>query len=139
MNLPKLSFQIERLIQAINSEESKYISTSKLKTLSATQIHHIDLINHEHNPTLSELAKTLKVTKPTVTNSIAKLEKLGLVSKIQSDDDRRIQHLHLTKKGMEISKLHDKFHSVFTEKLVSNLNNEEIKQLSAILEKALKE
>jgi len=139
MNIQKLSFQIEKLIQALESEESKYISASKLKTLSSTQIHHIDLIYHEHNPTLSELAKTLKVTKPTVTNSIDKLDKLGLVFKIQSDDDRRIQHLHLTKKGMEIAKLHDKFHSVFTEKLVSNLNNEEIKQLSAILEKALKE
>ena len=139
MNIQKLSFQIEKLIQALESEESKYISASKLKTLSSTQIHHIDLIYHEHNPTLSELAKTLKVTKPTVTNSIDKLDKLWLVFKIQSDDDRRIQHLHLTKKGMEIAKLHDKFHSVFTEKLVSNLNNEEIKQLSAILEKALKE
>jgi len=139
MDIQKISFQIEKLIQALTSEESKYISTSKLKTLSSTQIHYIDLINHEHNPTMSELAKKLKVTKPTVTNSIEKLEKLGLVLKIQSDDDRRIQHLHLTKKGMEISKLHDKFHYVFTEKLVSNLNNEEIKQVAAILEKALKE
>jgi DNA-binding MarR family transcriptional regulator len=139
MDIQKLSFQIEKLIQVLSSEESKYISTSKLKTLSSTQIHHIDLIYHERNPTLSELAKALKVTKPTVTNSIDKLEKLGLVFKIQSDDDRRIQHLHLTKKGMEISKLHDKFHSVFTEKLVSNLNDKEIKQLSAILEKTLKE
>lgn len=139
MYIDKLSFYIERLIQALDSEESKYISASRLKILSSTQIHYIDLINHKHNPTLSELAKALKVTKPTVTNSIEKLEKLGLVYKIQSDDDRRIQHLHLTKKGMEIAKLHDKFHSVFTEKLVSNLNNEEIKQLSAILGKALKE
>ena len=139
MDIQKLSFQIEKLIQALDSEESKYISASKLKTLSSTQIHHIDLIYHKHNPTLTELAKTLKVTKPTVTNSIEKLEKLELVFKIQSDEDRRIQHLHLTKKGMEIAKLHDRFHIVFTEKLVSNLNNEEIKQLSAILEKTLKE
>ena len=139
MSIKELSFQIEKLIQVLNSEESKYISSSKLRTLSSTQIHHIDLISHEHNPTLSELAKALKVTKPTVTNSVDKLEKLGLVFKIQSDDDRRIQHLHLTKKGMEIAELHDKFHIVFTEKLVSNLNNEEIKQLSAILKKALNE
>ena len=138
MQLAELSLLVEILIDTINIEESEYIKNSDLHKLSSTQIHYLDLINHEDNPPLSRLAKKLKVTKPTVTNHIDKLEKLGYVRKVQSDSDKRVQYLYLTDSGKNIADIHDRFHEVFTEKLVSCLNESEQDAFIAILRKILK-
>ena len=134
----KLSVLIEKLIHSFQIEESGYIKNSELNILSSTQIHYIDLIKHENSPALSELARKLKVTKPTVTNHIDKLEKLGYVKRVQSEEDKRIQFLQLTEKGENISFLHDSFHEVFTEKLSIKLARKEQEQLIMLLQKALK-
>lgn len=138
MKTKKLSLLIEKLINTISIEESEYIRNSDLHKLSTTQIHYLDLINHEKCPPLSHLAKKLKVTKPSVTNHIDKLEKMGYVQKIQSQEDKRIQFLHLTGKGKNVSELHDRFHDVFAEKLADGLDEGETKKLVELLEKVLK-
>jgi DNA-binding MarR family transcriptional regulator len=137
MSVRKLSLLIEKLIHMVHTEETEYIKNSELHKLTSTQIHYLDLIHRAGNPTLSELARKLKVTKPTVTNTIEKLETRGYLYKVQSDDDRRIQHLHLTQKGNEIAVLHNQFHRVFTGKLVRDLDQDEIDQLVSVLEKVL--
>jgi DNA-binding MarR family transcriptional regulator len=137
MQLNELSLLIEKLINTINIEESEYIRNCELHKLSSTQIHYLDLINHEENPSLSLLAKKLKVTKPSVTNLIDKLEKAGYVRKVQSEEDRRVQFLRLTEKGRKISDLHEKFHDVFAEKLVADLDEKEKKHLISVLKKVL--
>ncbi len=133
----ELSLLFEKLINTINIEESEYIRNSELHKLSSTQIHYLDLIRHEGNPPLSLLARKLKVTKPSVTNHVDKLEKLGYIMKVQSEADKRVQFLHLTKKGKEISDLHEQFHDIFAEKLAAGLDGKEREKLAAILKKIL--
>ena len=137
MSTGDLSLVIEKFIDTINIEESEYIRTSDLKKLSSTQIHYLDLIYHEDNLPLSTLARKLKVTKPSVSNHIDKLEKLGYVRKVKSDEDKRVQYLHLTAKGKTMAKLHDRFHDVFAQKLSGKLSEDELKLLIGILRKAV--
>lgn len=138
MEINQLSLLIEKLINKINVEESEYIRNSDLNRLSSTQIHYLDLIFHETHPTPSLLAQKLKVTRPSATGHIEKLERLGYVKKVQSDEDGRVQFLELTHEGRTTAALHDRFHEVFTEKIVSNLSVAEAETLVKILSKVLK-
>ncbi len=48
--------------------------------------------------TVGEIAKTLGISQPGATRNINQLEKLGLVSIRQSDEDGRVRHISLTRK-----------------------------------------
>ena len=132
-----MSLLIEKLIDKIIIEESEYIRNSELNKLSSTQIHYLDLINHEPDSTASLLAKKLKVTKPSATGHLEKLEKLGYIRRVRSEEDGRVQFLELTKTGKEIAEKHDRFHEIFTRKFTESLDFKETASLGDILKKAL--
>jgi DNA-binding MarR family transcriptional regulator len=87
------------------------------------------------NPNLTELATEMQLTKPTVTVAVDKLIGRGFVCKVQSDEDRRSSHLHLTKKGMSINQMHEHAHNKFVELMQESLEETELEQLTVLLEK----
>lgn len=55
-----------------------------------------------HGPlTLGELATTERVSPPTTTRIVAKLEEMGLVSRAPSPDDRRVTIVEATEEGSQ--------------------------------------
>jgi DNA-binding MarR family transcriptional regulator len=108
-----------------------------LLSLTHTQMHYLETINMLHNPNITELATSLKLTKPTVTVAVDKFIEKGFLYKIQSDEDRRSAHLHLTEKGKLINQMHDYYHRRIAESFGKNLNNEELESLVALLSKVL--
>jgi DNA-binding MarR family transcriptional regulator len=98
-------------------------------------MHYLEIINDLSNPNITELASEMKLTKPTVTVGLDKLIQKGYVTKIQSDDDRRSSHLHLTKKGMLINQMHEHAHLQFAELMKESLDPSELEQLTVLLEK----
>jgi len=106
-----------------------------LKELTSVQMHYLEIINQLNNPNVTELATEMKLTKPTVTVAIDKLIIKGYVCKVQSDDDRRSSHLHLTKKGMSINQMHEHAHAQFAELMKESLESSELEQLTILLEK----
>jgi len=106
-----------------------------LKELTTAQMHYLEIINELANPNITELATEMKLTKPTVTVALDKLIQKGYVAKIQSDEDRRSSHLHLTKKGMLINQMHEHAHAQFAELMQETLDSVELEQLTGLLEK----
>jgi len=106
-----------------------------LKELTAAQMHYLEIINDLGNPNITELATEMNLTKPTVTVGLDKLIQKGYVAKIQSDEDRRSSHLHLTKKGMLINQMHEHAHAKFAELMQETLEPAELEQLTGLLEK----
>ncbi|OGS20046.1 MAG: hypothetical protein A2252_02015 [Elusimicrobia bacterium RIFOXYA2_FULL_39_19] len=51
---------------------------------------------------MSEAARELKITLPTMTNIIDHLEEKKLIARIRQEDDRRAIKISLTKKGKEL-------------------------------------
>lgn len=135
----QLSDAIEKLAYSLQKEEKEYISKTELAHLSAVQLHYIDMIYHAENPSLSECAQILAVSKPSVTITVDKLVELGLVEKIKSDEDRRSSHLHLTVAGKKIAKIHDEFHHQYTYKMFGNLTGSDLRTLLSILKKIFPE
>lgn len=52
----------------------------------------------QKNITISQIAKLMAVSKPALTGSIDKLERLGYIKRIPNKTDRRVTNIGFTKK-----------------------------------------
>ena len=109
----------------------------ELSKLTVIQAHYLEAIARMDNPTISKLTKELHVSKPTVSVIVDKLVKSGYLEKEQSDQDRRIKDLRLSKEGKElyeIYKMHDdKTYSGFIKKIQKVLDKKDLEKLMEIL------
>ncbi len=109
----------------------------QLLSLTHTQMHYLETIYVLNNPNITELAKSLKLSKPTVKVAVDKLIERDFLYKIQSDEDRRSAHLHLSEKGKLINQMHDYSHKRIAESFSRKLNREELEILVGLLNKIL--
>ena len=137
-----MSFTLEQVINLLllKSEqlEVDLKKESEIEELSIKQLQCIELVIEFENPTLSELADRLKITKPSTTALIDKLESRGYLIKVKSDTDRRSAHVHLTSKGENAGQLHEKVHHAIAKQLSNNLTDSEKEILIVLLNKAIK-
>jgi len=66
-------------------------------------------IGHNDGITQSDLAQRLRVSRPTLTVMLQKMEKASLVERLADISDQRYTHLHLTAEGRA---LHERMHGV---------------------------
>ena len=112
---------IEVITKLIGDLESEFIKKYHEEGFTARQIKYIDTINMLGNPNLGEIAKALKLSKPSVTAIVNRLASKGYVDKFQSDEDRRSFHVHLSAKGKNLVKMHDETHNKIVDMLQDNL------------------
>lgn len=108
-----------------------------LSDLTYNQMHYIETINSIGNPNITELALALKLSKPTVKVAVDKLIEKDYIFKVQSDEDRRSAHLHLTEKGKLINQMHDFAHKRIAEVLGKKLTTEELNKFILLLNKVI--
>jgi len=77
---------------------------SGISKLTIYQFQYIDAIHELGEPTITEIADKLNITKASVTTGIQKLIDLGYVIKTQSIEDKRVFHTSLTKAGGKLIK-----------------------------------
>jgi DNA-binding MarR family transcriptional regulator len=111
----------------------------QLLSLTHTQMHYLETINLLDNPNITELAASLKLSKPTVKVAVDKFIGKGFLYKTKSDKDRRSAHLHLTEKGKLINQMHDYSHRRIAESFFRKLNKDELQTLVTLLDKVLSE
>ena len=136
MNISNLALQIETLAHALDAYERKILGSGELGKLSPAQIDCLARIYKMETPTVSELAREMRITKPSVTATVERLEKAGLLEKEQSAEDRRVQRLILTKKGLKLASDHKAVHYKFVRDYFKNLEAPDISRLCELLEKA---
>jgi DNA-binding MarR family transcriptional regulator len=128
---------IEIITQLIADLEAEFIKKYQEEGFTARQIAYIDTINMLGNPNLGEIAKTLKLSKPSVTAIVDKLASKGYIQKIQSDEDRRSFHVHLSAKGKNLVRMHGETHNKIVDMLQNNLDSKDLKNLVTILNKVV--
>jgi len=136
--MDKIVSIISKLSQNLGEMEELAREQLNIKELTTAQMHYLEIINEMSNPNITELATEMRLTKPTVTVALDKLILKGYVAKIQSDEDRRSSHLHLTKKGMQINQMHERAHTQFAELMEEMLETDELEALTVLLEKLTK-
>ena len=128
---------IEIITKKIGDLEAQFIKKFQKEGFTARQIVYIETINTLDNPNLGEIAKALKLSKPSVTAIVDKLASKGYIEKFQSDEDRRSFHVHLSAKGNMLVRMHEKTHSKIVEILQNNLDSKDLKKLVTILNKVV--
>jgi len=131
-NLKENIVKFTRLISVAEESAKKLY---EMQDLTATQFHYLEIIGELENPTLTELAAAMKLTKPSVTTAIDRLVIKGLVRKVHSDIDKRSSHLHLTEIGEQINKRHDFAHDFVIDLIAKKLSQDEIKSFTILLDK----
>lgn len=133
----KLVEIIAKLSREIGQMEEAAKEQFNFKELTLTQMNYMETINQLHNPNLTELAIEMNLTKPTVKVAIDKLIEKDYIYRVQSDEDRRSAHLHLTEKGKLINQMHDYAHKRMAELMIKKLGDTERQHLESLLEKVL--
>ena len=113
-------------------------ASGELSKLTVHQLQYIDAIHQLGEPTITDIAEKLNITKASVTNGINKLVALGFVTKTQSGEDRRVFHVSLTEAGERLVKAKYQALKEYGRFLRSSLNEEEARQFEAILTKLVK-
>ena len=129
---------IEILTRKMEENEVSIIEQSELSQLTRKQIFYLDVIYQLKNPSLGELADTLRLSKPSITAIVDKLEKRGYVRKVKSDEDRRSSHIHMTRKGNKIADLHNEIHLGIAEFFTGSMSKTELNTLVRLINKTVK-
>ena len=137
MNDESLEGVFVRLAHEIEHHEQEVIAGSELSALTETQITYLDMIGHLPEPTITELAAALRISKPTATIAVDRLGQLGLVMRVRSDSDRRCSHIHLTESGHRLADLHNRVHGKFARLIADALPTGEAQTLARLLSKAM--
>jgi len=130
-NMARLSFGTTLLLK---SYKEKVLGDGYLQ-LTLSQYFYLRAIGNNSEPTPGALADMLGVSRPTVTAMLAKLERLGFLTKKRSTRDKRVFRIILTKKGERISKADHAAYTDLLELLDKRLDDKEKAMLESLMEK----
>lgn len=134
-NLTEAISYLSLLVEKVLEET---ISQADFTDLTQQQLRYLQVIVKMKNPSLSELARELELTRPTVTVLADKLVEKGYVKRVKSDEDRRSMHLHINKKGAKIDTLRELAYGRMAEKISSGLSETETTIFTELLGKIVR-
>ncbi|MBU6389067.1 MarR family transcriptional regulator [Patescibacteria group bacterium] len=88
--------------------------------------------------TPSDIAKIMGVSLAAITHHMNSLEEQGLIEREMAEDDRRVIHVRLSKKGEETVQLLKKKFNLKMQRLVRYLGETESRQLIELLNKIVR-
>lgn len=110
------------LFQEIMDIVEKALITAEFKNISVNDMHIIEAIGTGEPKNMSTVAKLMSVTVGTLTIAINNLVKKGYVSRVRSEEDRRVVLIFLTEKGKRAYQHHREFHDGMVKALVEGLD-----------------
>ena len=123
-----------KLFNEIMHIEEKAIITEEFKDISNNDMHIIESLGKEEPKNMSTIAKSLSVTVGTLTIAINNLVKKGYVSRVRSEEDRRVVLISLSEKGDKAYDHHKRFHEEMVEATLEGLNKSETEVLVRALQ-----
>jgi DNA-binding MarR family transcriptional regulator len=101
--------------------EHKAIDSFAPTPLTMAEMHIIEAVGKNPDLQMSEIARKLRVTLPTLTVSVDRLEEKGYIVRRRSEIDRRRVSIVLTEKGKQAFVDHSAFHAQMVDALFDNL------------------
>ena len=95
----------------------------------------LSLLSHAGDLSQSDLARTLHVSKPTVTSMLQKLEAAGLIVRTDDEHDARLTRINLTEKGRETAERIRAVHTHSIDATIGCLPEDEREELARLLGK----
>jgi DNA-binding MarR family transcriptional regulator len=129
---------LDSLIQVVHKAtfiDNQPVNLGIGSSLSAAEIHLIDMAGRFSGETISGLASRLGVTKGAVSQMVNKLEEKGYLIKIHGEGNKKNVFIELTKNGKMAYDWHDSLHKHMNQMVLtrlSQLNQEESEKILAI-------
>jgi DNA-binding MarR family transcriptional regulator len=124
-----LSAGFQRLFRAHKLSESTYNALRILRGAAADP-------ESRGVHTCSEIGEHLVTQVPDVTRLIDRLEELGLAERVRCEEDRRVVHVKITRKGLEVLARLDEPVLELHRAQLAHLSRAELGELSRLLTKA---
>ena len=115
--------------------EARCLITEEFSDISINDMHIIEAIGVDEPKRSGTVAALMSITLGTLTKAIDGLTRKGYVSRIRSDEDKRVVKLSLTDKGKSAFYHHEQFHEHMIEHIKDGVNPEELKVLVNALAK----
>lgn len=135
MDTPEYRAVINELLVDIFNDilkvEHKAIDSFSGSQLTMSEMHILEAVGKNADQQMSEIAKRLRITLPTLTVSVQRLEEKGYISRQRFGDDRRKVSVTLTDRGQQAYRHHEAFHDRMVEALFADLN---IDQMPVLME-----
>ena len=123
----------------VNTKINKNLAEFNLTGVQHEILCFIDRNEHERDVFQKDIEKCLKLTNPTVTGIVKRLEEKEMIVRCPSSKDARYKCLHVTEKGRDVICKSFKFGANHIEKnLVKGMTEEEIKIFKDLLYRSLK-
>lgn len=123
----------------VNTKINKNLAEFNLTGVQHEILCFINRNEHERDVFQKDIEKCLKLTNPTVTGIVKRLEEKEMIVRCPSSNDARYKCLHVTEKGKEVICKSLKFGANNIEKqLIKDMSDEEVKMLKDLLYRALR-
>lgn len=127
----------ETLIAFRHKMTTLLLNEAKDSKLSLSHFEILMHLAHKGEVTMKDIATWLNITPPSASTLIDVLVKKNLVTRVQSDNDRRTVHVTIKKEAYKlINEIHKKKMSIF-KKILTKLSEEDKKDLVRILNKCI--
>jgi DNA-binding MarR family transcriptional regulator len=131
-DIEELSALIIEFYEKLSSWEHDVVRGS---SLTLPQMHTLEILGQHASLRMKELAAKMGVTTGTLTVTVDRLEKAGLVARAPNESDRRSFLVELTPRGREIFEDHHALHLDLTRQMAASLAGDETEAMAAILRK----
>lgn len=111
MDTPKKIIN-ELLVEVFNhilSIEGEALRNRGVK-LSMNEVHVLEAIEKTQDPTMTHLARRLRVTVGTLTTAMNRLVEKGYTTRYRDNNDKRKVMISLTDKALDVLRVHNQFH-----------------------------
>lgn len=136
MTLEKNLIELERFC---SKAWRVYAKEDPLSLLSFNEFDYLRVIQtSSEGMRITDLAEEMKVTKPSASNMVARLEKKGLVRRVACNEDARSKRVTLTEKVIQDLSLEQVVYKEIAQAMNAKLSAKEAEQLVSLLEKSLK-
>jgi len=129
-----LRLVVSRLARRLRQQAEPGVTASQFSVLATVDRH--------GSMTLSELAAHERVTPPTITASIGRLETAGLVDRVVDAGDKRVARISLSREGKRFLESARSRKNAYLTKRLSKLDPDDrvtLERAAAILERLLEE
>ncbi|MCO5381827.1 MAG: MarR family transcriptional regulator [Methanosarcina barkeri] len=131
----EISRLLEKMDRYYQKSLKEYEFSDEYSDITSNIFLYLRKINFLGNPTISELAKAMEVSKPSASNMVSKMAEKGLLKTKASPKDGRVCLLELTDKGKKVVEIETWADMMFFEKIREILDEEEFEVLERIFEK----
>ncbi|HIW41212.1 MAG TPA: MarR family transcriptional regulator [Candidatus Mediterraneibacter vanvlietii] len=114
------------LFNEILKLEEEAIITDEFKDITNNDMHIIEAIGLTGENTMSVVARKMGITAGSLTTAVNGLVNKKYVTRLRSEQDRRVVFLKLTEKGIRAYEHHREYHRQMTDAVISRLDDEEI-------------